>query len=192
MLERSPKIPKRIVPVSKVQILEVSKQEKNLTPVHVKMQKKCPIKKKWMRDIKEKHLPKWNGWRFLMLEFLLTGLIGLLQDGNPHDFLYFRMWHSWMNIKFISMDQDVIDNYPVLPTKKVLPKWFKELPTEKFAYPLGSTLPTIKKCMPATDMLTSGYIIQNVIDVDVIKEKTQGNFVKNRIKVKDTKYATRS
>lgn len=94
-----------------------------------------------------------------------------------------------MNIKFISMDQDVIDNYPVLPTKKVLPKWFKELPTEKFAYPLGSTLPTIKKCMPATDMLTSGYIIQNVIDVDVIKEKTQGNFVENRIKVKDTKYA---
>ena len=87
------------------------------------------------------------------------------------------------------MDQDVIDNYPVLPTKKVLPKWFKELPTEKFAYPLGSTLPTIKKCMPATDMLTSGYIIQNVIDVDVIKEKTQGNFVENRIKVKDTKYA---
>ena len=94
-----------------------------------------------------------------------------------------------MNIKFISMDQDVIDNYPVLPTKKVLPKWFKELPTEKFAYPLGSTLPTIKKCMPATDMLTSGYIIQNVIDVDVIKEKTQGNFVENRIKVKDKKYA---
>ena len=87
------------------------------------------------------------------------------------------------------MDQDVIYNYPVLPTKKVLPKWFKELPTEKFAYPLGSTLPTIKKCMPATDMLTSGYIIQNVIDVDVIKEKTQGNFVENRIKVKDTKYA---
>ena len=43
--------------------------------------------------------------------------------------------------------------------------------------------------MPATDMLTSGYIIQNVIDVDVIKEKTQGNFVENRIKVKDTKYA---
>ena len=76
-----------------------------------------------------------------------------------------------------------------MSTLKSAIKWFKELPTEKFAYPLGSTLPTIKKCMPATDMLTSGYIIQNVIDVDVIKEKTQGNFVENRIKVKDTKYA---
>ena len=94
-----------------------------------------------------------------------------------------------MNIKFISMDQDVIDNYPVVPAKKLLPKWFKDLPTEKFVYPLGSTLPTIKKCMPATDMLTSGYIIQNVTHVDVIKEKVQGNFVENRIKVKNNQYA---
>mgnify|MGYP000297770171 FL=1 len=94
-----------------------------------------------------------------------------------------------MNIKFISTDQDVIDNYPVLPAKKLLPKWFKDLPTDKFAYPIGSALPTIKKCMPATDMLTSGYIIQNVTDIDIIKEKVQGNFIENRIKVKNNEYA---
>ena len=70
-----------------------------------------------------------------------------------------------------------------------MPKWFKKLPSEKFVYPLGSTLPTIKKCMPATDMLTSGYIIQNVTDIDIIKEEVQGNFVENRIKVKNNQYA---
>ena len=94
-----------------------------------------------------------------------------------------------MNIKFISTDQDVRDNYPVLSAKKLLPKWFKDLPTDKFAYPIGSALPTIKKCMPATDMLTSGYIIQNVTDIDIIKEKVQGNFIENRIKVKNNEYA---
>ena len=94
-----------------------------------------------------------------------------------------------MNIKFISMDQDVIDNYPVLPAKKSLPKWFKDLPAEKFVYPLGSTLPTIKKCMPATDMLTSGYIIQNPTDIDVIQQKGAGNFVENKLKVKNNTYA---
>ena len=80
---------------------------------------------------------------------------------------------------------------PVLSTKKVLSNGLRNY-LQKNLLTLGSTLPTIKKCMPATDMLTSGYIIQNVIDVDVIKEKTQGNFVENRIKVKDTKYATQA
>ena len=73
------------------------------------------------------------------------------------------------------MDKEVIEKFPVLPAKKFLPKWFKDLPSEKFVYPLGSTLPTIKKCMPATDMLTGGYIIQNVTDIDIIKEEVQGN-----------------
>ena len=94
-----------------------------------------------------------------------------------------------MNITFISMDKEVIEKFPVLPAKKILPKWFKKLPSEKFVYPLGSTLPTIKECMPATDMLTSGYIIQNVTDIDIIKEEVQGNFVENRIKVKNNQYA---
>ena len=43
------------------------------------------------------------------------------------------------------MDQDVIDNYPVTPAKKTLPKWFKDLPQEKFSFPIGNILPTIKK-----------------------------------------------
>jgi len=93
-----------------------------------------------------------------------------------------------MNIKFISMDQDVIDNYPVTPAKKTLPKWFKDLPQEKFSFPIGNTLPTIKKCMPATDMLTSGYIIHNPTDIDIIREEVAGNFVENRIKVKNNQY----
>ena len=46
------------------------------------------------------------------------------------------------------MDQDVIDNYPVTPAKKTLPKWFKDLPQEKFSFPIGNTLPTIKKYNP--------------------------------------------
>ncbi len=87
------------------------------------------------------------------------------------------------------MDQDVIDNYPVLPAKKSLPKWFKDLPAEKFVYPLGSTLPPIKKFMPVIVMFTSGYIIQNPTDIDVIQQKGAGNFVENKLKVKNNTYA---
>ena len=42
------------------------------------------------------------------------------------------------DIKFICMDQDVIDNYPVTPAKKALPKWFKDLPREKFLLQKGN------------------------------------------------------
>ena len=93
-----------------------------------------------------------------------------------------------MNIKFISMDQDIIDNYPVLPAKKLLPKWFKDLPRDKHLLTLGNSIPTIKQCMPATDMLTSGYIIQNPTNIDLKQEVVAGNYIENRVKVENVKY----
>ncbi len=92
------------------------------------------------------------------------------------------------DIKFISMDQDIIDNYPVRPAKKALPKWFKELPQEKFLLHLGNAIPTIKKCMPATDMMSSGYIISHPTDIDFKQVNVPGNYTENRIKVKNEKY----
>jgi len=86
------------------------------------------------------------------------------------------------------MDQDVINNYPVLPAKKSLPKWFKDLPRDKHLFTLGNSIPTIKQCMPATDMLTSGYIIQNPTDIDLKQERVVGNYVENRVKVENVDY----
>jgi hypothetical protein len=86
------------------------------------------------------------------------------------------------------MDSSVIENYPVRPAKKALPKWFKDLPREKFLLQLGNEIPTIKQCMPATDMLTSGYIIDNPADIDLKQENAPGNYIENRVKVSDEKY----
>lgn len=53
---------------------------------------------------------------------------------------------------------------PPLPAKKIVPSWFKEIPN--YQGQIKNFLrPTIKKCVPVLDSLTSGYIIQNPADV---------------------------
>lgn len=54
------------------------------------------------------------------------------------------------------------------PAKKVIPDWFKTLPvgTEN----INPTLPrtTAKSCIPLSDMITSGYIIFNEFETDLL------------------------
>ena len=52
--------------------------------------------------------------------------------------------------------------HPV-PAKKIVPDWFKDLKnyTDKF----NLMEPTIKKCVPVLDSLTSGYIILNPLEI---------------------------
>lgn len=61
---------------------------------------------------------------------------------------------------------------PPLPTKKIVPEWFKKIPNY---YDLGNKYDyqTVKKCMPFLDTLTSGYIIFNEADI-AFWENTEG------------------
>lgn len=61
---------------------------------------------------------------------------------------------------------------PPLPTKRTVPEWFKEIPSY---YDQGNkyNYPTVKKCMPFLDTLTSGYIIFNEADI-AFWENTEG------------------
>jgi hypothetical protein len=67
-----------------------------------------------------------------------------------------------MNIQFICSDPAVKDYFSVKPANKIVPRWYKELPTrDQFD---RSQMPNIKECMPVQDMITSGYIIFNTYE----------------------------
>ena len=64
-----------------------------------------------------------------------------------------------MEIEFICPDDAVLQNFPVLPAKRFVPDWYKEMPLDNQEWP------TIKHCLPVQDYITSGYIIQNTYEV---------------------------
>jgi hypothetical protein len=69
-----------------------------------------------------------------------------------------------MEIKFISTNKDVTKFFQPTPAKKVLPEWFTKLDL----YTSDSfNVPTIKSCIPVTDLMTSGYIIFNTYEIDL-------------------------
>ena len=82
-----------------------------------------------------------------------------------------------INIEFICSDELVLKTHPVLPAKKVLPEWFKKLPTESRIQIAGDTIPTIKQCMPAMDMMVSGYIIVNPYKIHLYPRDEPGNYI---------------
>lgn len=61
------------------------------------------------------------------------------------------------------------DLYKPQPAFKVIPNWYKELPSyigdEKRPNGAGSTTGTIKKCMPVFDAISSGYLILSYTDI---------------------------
>lgn len=80
-----------------------------------------------------------------------------------------------MKIQFWPRD-DAANLFPPVPAKKCMPSWFKEsgvaVPGHKHKITAADMmhdpsvqLSTIKKCPPATDFMTSGYIIRNFIDI---------------------------
>lgn len=73
--------------------------------------------------------------------------------------------------------------YPPVPSRKLMPEWFKT--TSQYAAPFDKNLSiaakelneqqtdhygTVKKCMPVTDYMTSGYILRNFIDISITRE----------------------
>lgn len=85
-----------------------------------------------------------------------------------------------MNIDFLCASP-LASAYPPVPSKKLTPEWYKDLGTftdNKKDFPTAKEVntnrfchkPTVKKCMPVMDYITSGYIIRSHIDIAISKE----------------------
>ena len=83
-----------------------------------------------------------------------------------------------MQIEFYTKNKTVQENFAPKPAKKVLPEWFKNLDQETQDF---DSVPTIKFCVPVTDMMTSGYILFNSYESDIIQTKTYLNNVESDI-----------
>jgi len=70
-----------------------------------------------------------------------------------------------MQIKFLCEDPAVLQLYPPKPANKFLPNWYKDLSSWKKDHTLGIDAPTIKNCIPAQDLMLSGYIIFNTYEI---------------------------
>jgi hypothetical protein len=79
-----------------------------------------------------------------------------------------------MEIQFICNDPEVIEHFPVKPSKKTVNEWFKGMPTEKTVPQAGLEFKTIKECMPAMDMMTSGYTIFNTYELEINPTQRHG------------------
>tara|TARA_B110000305_G_scaffold223842_1_gene268746 strand:- start:98 stop:799 length:702 start_codon:yes stop_codon:yes gene_type:complete len=80
-------------------------------------------------------------------------------------------------IKFICGDAAVKEHYPPLPASKVRPEWYNNI--NAWVGEPHNSYPTIKKCMPVFDTITSGYIVFNPVEQRIrssfrVDEKVQG------------------
>jgi hypothetical protein len=76
------------------------------------------------------------------------------------------------NIIFSTSDLETLEMFPVLPASKLIPDWYKNTPVEVGEY-MEVTLPhtpTIKRCVPVLDYMTTGYIIRASYEIQVKKE----------------------
>ena len=81
-----------------------------------------------------------------------------------------------MKIQFYNSN-DIINESPVVPAKKLVPEWYKKVKQDTQLHPGGPTIPTIKQCPPVTDMLTSGYIITCPVDIKLFPKEEPANFL---------------
>lgn len=69
-------------------------------------------------------------------------------------------------IKFICYDKTIVDLYPPQPASKIIPDWYKQIPNEIMHGQEKHAVPTIKKCVPVLDYLTTGYILRHAYQTD--------------------------
>ena len=72
-------------------------------------------------------------------------------------------------IEFISEDRDAMIHYPPVPASKIIPEWYKNIPVALSKNPGfidNDGVPSIKRCMPVLDYLTSGYILRNSYEIN--------------------------
>ena len=66
-------------------------------------------------------------------------------------------------IEFVCGDPNVLKHFPIIPAKDCLPDWYKKLNAQD-----QNGVPTIAGCMPVRDIVTSGYIIPNAFEQEII------------------------
>lgn len=74
-----------------------------------------------------------------------------------------------VNIKFISEDFDSCKEFPPVPAAKIVPEWYKNIPVALNKVPNyidNDGVPSIKRCMPVLDYLTSGYVLRNSYEIN--------------------------
>jgi len=81
-------------------------------------------------------------------------------------------------ITFSTSDREALNDFPPLPAGKMIPDWFKDVPVDlpKIGEYTQPDTPSIKRCMPVLDYLTTGYIIRASYEIH-IKELMDNNFM---------------
>lgn len=73
-------------------------------------------------------------------------------------------------IKFSTYDESAHLHYPPVPLSKFVPQWYKDIPLAFHHIDKNTNqkdVPTIKRCVPVLDYLTSGYVILNSYETDL-------------------------
>lgn len=97
-------------------------------------------------------------------------------------------------IRFITPDSDIFECHKPEPSSKSIPDWYKKLPAihDKVpGYMETGENPTIKKCMPVLDYLTTGYVIKNTYQVCVQPTLDAKGFVDYTVLCADQEYVAR-
>lgn len=84
-----------------------------------------------------------------------------------------------MKINFTCSDPLVEQHFPIVPAKKAVPEWFKNIESNRTMgnCPVGyEGLPTIKKCMPVLDMISAGYIVPNAYEQELSTFKDEEGY----------------
>lgn len=73
------------------------------------------------------------------------------------------------NIEFSTSDKDILEMFPVVPASKIIPEWYKNTPIEipEIEPYTKPHTPTIKRCMPVLDYMTTGYVIRATYEVNI-------------------------
>jgi len=80
-------------------------------------------------------------------------------------------------IEFTSYDPSAAEYYPPVPAHKIVPDWYKDI---KLSTDWGEDqeVPTIKRCVPVRDYLTSGYVILNPYEVNIRYSEDEAGILK--------------
>lgn len=81
-------------------------------------------------------------------------------------------------ITFSTSDLEAIDMFPPVPAGKIIPEWYKDTPIEVPEIPPYTKphTPTIKRCVPVLDYMTTGYVIRATYEIQV-KEYVDEKFI---------------
>jgi hypothetical protein len=77
-------------------------------------------------------------------------------------------------IEFKCYDPGATELYPPVPASKIIPDWYKQIPNTIQHGTEKHDVPTIKRCMPVLDYMTTGYVIRHAYQTDFKITKENG------------------